>query len=1435
MSTPDGQRSSYDGMGRNSSKKYARGSGGKRNSFSLQALKSAALDHRKSSIASEDQDSTDGSPTINHNDLLLSHKKHIEFQQHMHRHIREMGEDANTRTKQLKEAGQDKSHHHHHKPPWILSIMSGIMCALLLFVLGNVFSFLIFSGPLEKYATMGVGLHTFSMFFCGLGTSLFAHHHKGFIAGVDINPTLFYAACMMIIKTELGEYDDGTAPTEAPAGDHRRRMFAPTGPSGPLHPKLLPTLLLCIATGSLMVSIGCYLLGKFHLTRIAQFLPTNVLHGFLTTIGFNILIEAISISTGIHLEFKKHPESIVQIFGSWKRWKLLMPAPVMGIPLYFLKQYHIFSPVVVVPFFLIVPLIIFYVVLYAIGSDWDSAHANDWFFKALNHSWFWEGWTEFYPNIHLIDWPSYLKCIPQLILMTIILIEDYLLKLAGTEHSLNIDLDFDEEFVLAGKVNFINIFGLGSPAYSQLELNSLNYGITHSTTDHRSAVICAIFQGLFFLAGLPIINFLPRFYLGGLVWYAGMSFLWPNLFLSYKKMTLKEYLSILIIVLIRFIFTIVEAVVVGICMASIIFTYQYSRRSEFKAVYNGKQYHSKLRRPAMHIRKLEHFGHMMQVIILKEALFFGSANKIETNIRKKFHDTDYLPHWKQLQYLILDFEHVTIVDSSAFGALKKVQWLCKKRNVTLLWSGLSKGEGRATNTRGRLQEYLDLEESLIFNDFDHAVEWVENCLLLYAEFIRSKWLILPSMKKLNALSSVMGVKGPFKKLFSKTSPIWKYSESCQKDKGEILEEKAGTVSNRLVILLHGKVSFYLEQPDDKEPGRRKRVACTTSGAILLEGVPCSETIEVDKRSEFIIFHRQDLERLKNDNPALSLLLHNDVLEDVFITRNEMGRALDTEATCHWDTYFTQMEILERQEIQFQNKLTQLIALGVRKQFTKNRNKQGHKKLHTVVQMTNAALHQRTKDRLEKKNDPLPDQPVQLTNQASSVRQHPQEPIIKLMTIKKMDVEDVASWFEENKISKAAEYCRKEEINGKTLNELEEEDFLEIGVLEEEMKRVLVQYDVLKNDGFAKKEYLSKLQIQESSKEGEEMRKKKETIKNIKAQHSLRYTLSRSQMTVYTEHFNAHTVDKKSILPLKHLRHVFLELGYYKTQDEMTALLEEERITHSRGINLNEFLHLMCEATMNDIDPGDVDLYSEVFQRYDEDGSGWLNAVKLRKLILEIVNIDLEQSDLNLLIEEWECTKQSHLSFEEFLSMIAYSLQCHDLEYQTTLAYHIFSHQNKEEEKITYRDIMDTIKKETGVDVDEYEAKEMIWEANLSRDPKNDDDELDEGKVSEVDFLRMITTMYDPGYIVHWKWHDRTVHRIMHELIKDDEFDQMDEVEISQEKEEDVLVAEELKTEKIETNSFGFFGLTRGPGGMGGSFRNSGKNEEKKEIEETRER
>ena len=121
--------------------------------------------------------------------------------------------------------------------------------------------------------------------------------------------------------------------------------------------------------------------------------------------------------------------------------------------------------------------------------------------------------------------------------------------------------------------------------FSCLTIFCVQHGITHNMQSKVAGVTCATFNLVMFFTAFPLVKYLPRFFLCGLLVFAGIGFLVENLWDSRKKLKKME-ISVIWIILIIFVMTeqLIIAVVFGMVWSSTSFAFHYARfeRRNFK-------------------------------------------------------------------------------------------------------------------------------------------------------------------------------------------------------------------------------------------------------------------------------------------------------------------------------------------------------------------------------------------------------------------------------------------------------------------------------------------------------------------------------------------------------------------------------------------------------------------------------------------------------------------------------------------------------------------------------------------------------------------------------------------------------------------------------------------------------------------------------------
>lgn len=250
-------------------------------------------------------------------------------------------------------------------------------------------------------------------------------------------------------------------------------------------------------------------------------------------------------------------------------WLPLTIAIIYGVALYGLKRAHIIPAEKLILAFIAVPIVIFFAIVGITGTSMQELREDDWFltqvrdgegcvkacaFTRIN---FWQTLEIAYGGIfsNLIAWGAVPRCIPIFIMGSCMTSLDSMLKLTSSEKALGVDLDYNHEMKLGGKASFLAALLAGAPAYGQTKFNVMNLSIARTSQSSLPTLLLGGISALVFLSGIagPLTNIMPRFLLGGLCVFAGVGFLYENLWEGRKKMNRVSFAIVWIIFLVNFI------------------------------------------------------------------------------------------------------------------------------------------------------------------------------------------------------------------------------------------------------------------------------------------------------------------------------------------------------------------------------------------------------------------------------------------------------------------------------------------------------------------------------------------------------------------------------------------------------------------------------------------------------------------------------------------------------------------------------------------------------------------------------------------------------------------------------------------------------------------------------------------------------------------
>jgi len=342
--------------------------------------------------------------------------------------------------------------------------------------------------------------------------------------------------------------------------------------------------------------------------------------------------------------------------------KQFIPAACIGVPLYFMKAMHIGNPAVVIPLMLLLPLGVFYFYIFVVsGSDLDYARKDKLMFPAMENIEFWKIWLDSLGKVDKINISAWTTTLADLAIMLIVVVLDCLLKISSTESKLPVTVNKDYEIQLHGLGNLATV-ACGSPVgYMQLKFNVINFGILGNIHDRRSGALYALLCGVCFFTTIELFNYLPRFFLGTLLFFAGAGFVAENLWGSRKYLSFREWIQILIILAV-FIATggLLYAVLAGGLLTGLDFIIRYSRVScivgkplKGGALTTGERHNDLLENHLRHIANA-----WLLVIRLKGFIFFASAQSLTSYVRHRLDENSEVPAYRRLRYVVFDCQNL---------------------------------------------------------------------------------------------------------------------------------------------------------------------------------------------------------------------------------------------------------------------------------------------------------------------------------------------------------------------------------------------------------------------------------------------------------------------------------------------------------------------------------------------------------------------------------------------------------------------------------------------------------------------------------------------------------------------------------------------------------------------------------------------------------
>lgn len=469
--------------------------------------------------------------------------------------------------------------------------------------------------------------------------------------------------------------------------------------------KIPATALAVICISSVLTGISSFALGKAGLGKFAMIFPSPVTSGFLGAIGFVILRSSLQNSSGVKFQYF-YPVSFPDFCKPGALAQVgLQVATVLTIRLGPPTLVRLFpgsgsmeklSSIL----FQLLPLFVFHVVIQLAGISLQSLTDAGWLYPDEGSGGILSHWTAYsIADVDIRAVAGTLVQMPPLIVMAVLCtatgalaVTDHFPRHPDGDPSPMETLNFDRELTTVGVSS--TLLGLTGGTLTFHTFTAIQLRLDGGT--HRLAVLAlSLFVFAAFASGIPIGHFIPKWFLSGLFMNTAFHFLRGAL-LSYKAyprikrrgipVPSMQYLITLSSILTSIFFTPATAIFTGMVLSISLFLVQAAGVSPVRNAVEGDRVLSRTKRPFWEMRCLVDSGSRIVLLYLEGPLFFGSARRLVAVLSAAIAPKHCKPSLGDdgnlleeacepdgLQYCILSFARVTVVDPSAARHLKNMK------------------------------------------------------------------------------------------------------------------------------------------------------------------------------------------------------------------------------------------------------------------------------------------------------------------------------------------------------------------------------------------------------------------------------------------------------------------------------------------------------------------------------------------------------------------------------------------------------------------------------------------------------------------------------------------------------------------------------------------------------------------------------------------
>ncbi len=618
------------------------------------------------------------------------------------------------------------------------------------------------------------------------------------------------------------------------------------------------TIIAAIMVSTVVVGLFLLLLGRLKLGNLVRYIPYPVTGGFFAGIGYIFIQGGLTVAGGEQPSFEAVSNS--------EFIQLVTPAVALALCLIMGKMFR--DNALSVPAILFAAGLIFYAVLFLNEIGLDEAAANGQLpaiesTGSLIPVFNWD-------YVQEIRWMVIMEQADGIVVVALLCSVMLLLDVSGIELLAQKDLNPDHELQVMGYTNVVNGALGGFPGVHDVSDTALV-----ETLGGRSRLTGFIYSTLVvaaILAGAEFMKIVPTFLLGGLLIYVGLEFLIDWVWKARDELPLSDYVVVILILIVIILSDILKGVTFGFFVAIILFVVNYSKLSVIKIETNGSDHASNVDRDLETRELLNKEGNRVLILLLQGFIFFGTADKLITSIRNRIKD----PEAYKVDFLVLDFHHVSQLDTSAIITFSKLAQLSDREGFHIVISGADDGSLKQLVKHGFFT-FGDQEWERVYKEqLDTAVDWCERSILADLKIDTGEHKL--------ALADVLG------RIAYEESDVKLLSDffvTENRKAGEYLFNE-GDKGESLYFVGSGTVLVVLKALNQKERILRKYKSGTILGEMAIyTGENRTASVRIEEDAQLFRLDKEKLEEMSRKFPASTAALHTYIVR---VLAERLGRA-----------------------------------------------------------------------------------------------------------------------------------------------------------------------------------------------------------------------------------------------------------------------------------------------------------------------------------------------------------------------------------------------------------------------------------------------------------------------------------------------------------------------------------------------------------------